>query len=191
MKLRSLLILTTLFLSHVIDVRAQQDPQFSQYMFNSLHYNPAFAGVEGVARFTAVHRTQWLGFNTTFDGNGGNPNTEVLNFSMPIAKVRGGVGVELSNDNLGPQNNFKALVSYGFNHRINQSIISIGIRGGIFAQTIDYDQLRPVQPDDPLLIDKSGRASQVKPDLAAGIWYSAPKYYFGIAMNHLIKAIPK
>lgn len=186
--MRYLILFVTLILAQALEVRAQQDPQFSQYMFNPLHYNPAYAGVEAGARITAVHRTQWLGFSTTFDGGGGNPNTEVLNFSMPLAKLRGGIGIELSNDNLGPQNNFKALASYGFNYKFNQSTISIGLRAGIFAQTIDYDQLRPVQPDDPLLVDKSGSATQIKPDMGAGIWFSAPKFYVGVAVNHLIRS---
>lgn len=188
MRAHSLAVFILISFGFGLEVLGQQDPQFSQYMFNSLHYNPAYAGIEGVARITAVHRTQWLGFSTSFDGNGGNPNTEVLNFSLPIRKLRGGAGVELSNDNLGPQNNFKALATYAFHYPIKEATISIGIRAGIFAQTIDYDQFRPVQPDDPLLVNKSGKTSQVKPDLAAGIWYSAPKYYLGVALNHLLQS---
>jgi len=171
-----------------LDSKAQQDPQFSQYMFNSLYYNPAFAGVDGLTRITALHRTQWLGYSTSFDGNGGNPNTEILNISRPIDKIKGGVGFELFNDHLGPQNNFKASLTYAFHFKLRESVISIGLRGGIFAQTINYDQYRPVQPDDPLLAGKAGKETQMKPDLAAGIWYNAPKYYLGVSMNHLIRS---
>jgi type IX secretion system PorP/SprF family membrane protein len=53
---------------------AQQDPQFSQYMFNTIYYNPAFSGVEGLTKITALHRSQWLGYTPTY-GDGGAPTT--------------------------------------------------------------------------------------------------------------------
>jgi len=68
---------------------AQQDPQFTHYMFNQLYFNPAYAGIEKGARFTALHRSQWLGYESTFDA-GGAPSTQLISFTMPLAPIRGG-----------------------------------------------------------------------------------------------------
>jgi len=78
----SLVLATFAFLPQ--KVQAQQDAQFTQYMFNTIYYNPAYAGVEGVTRFSAIHRTQWLGFSTSFDGPGGNPQTQVISAVTPL-----------------------------------------------------------------------------------------------------------
>ena len=66
---------------------AQQDPLFTQYMFNNLYMTPAFAGVDGVTRFTAVHRSQWLGYQSSF-GDGGAPTTQLVSFNTPIYKLQ-------------------------------------------------------------------------------------------------------
>ena len=66
---------------------AQQDPQFSQYMFSSLYFNPAYAGTEGVTKLTAFHRSQWLGYQSTYD-DGGAPTTQLITFSTPVLRLK-------------------------------------------------------------------------------------------------------
>jgi len=68
------------------NVSAQQDAQFSQYMFNSIYVTPAAAGIDGVTRFTALHRSQWLGYESSF-GGGGAPTSQLITFSTPIQTV--------------------------------------------------------------------------------------------------------
>ena len=65
---------------------AQQDPQFSQYMFNTLYYNPGFAGVDGVTKLTAMHRSQWTGYQPTV-GGGGAPITQIVSMTAPLFKI--------------------------------------------------------------------------------------------------------
>ncbi len=78
-------------------VFAQQDPLFTQYMFNNLYMTPAFAGVDGVTRLSAIHRSQWLGYQSSF-GDGGAPTTQMVSFNTPIYKLRSGAGVYVMND---------------------------------------------------------------------------------------------
>jgi len=73
---------------------AQQDAQFTQYMFNTLYYNPAYAGVEGYTTVTAMHRSQWLGYESTFDGPGA-PNTQYVGITTPIFRIPGGFGIHV------------------------------------------------------------------------------------------------
>jgi len=187
MRSRHLIILLIAILCSVQKIIAQQDAQFSQYMYNTLYYNPAFAGVEGVTKFTLVHRTQWAGFKTSFDGSGGNPTTQVLSATTPIFKIKGGVGLHIVNDNLGPQNNIEVQLSYAYHREIKDAKISAGLRIGIFSQTLDFSKYRPVDINDPLLLLK-GRESQIRPDMALGFYYRARKYYGGISLNHVLKS---
>lgn len=167
--------------------RGQQDPQFTQYMFNTLYYNPAFAGVDGVTKLTAMHRSQWLGYQPSF-GGGGAPTTQIISLNTPIFKLNSGFGAYVVNDQLGPQNNLEVQASYAYHLGIKDGKLSLGLRAGIYSQTLNFDLYRAIEPNDPLLAGKDGKLSQIKPDLAAGIFYRKEKYYGGIGFSHLIKS---
>jgi type IX secretion system PorP/SprF family membrane protein len=167
-----------------VRVFAQQDPQFTQYMFNQLYFNPAHAGIEGITRFSALHRTQWLGYQPTFD-NGGAPATQLVTFSSPLYKLNSGIGAYISNDRVGPLNNVEIQFSYAYHKAIGSGKLSAGIRTGIYSQTVNFDRYRPVSPDDPL-INSKGKASQGRPDLALGINYRTEKFYLGVSSVHLL-----
>src|SRR5437868_1866273 len=83
---------------------AQQDAQFSQYMFNGLYLNPGYAGIEGVTRATLISRTQWLGYRAT-EYEGGAPNSQVLSVTTKLPKNYGGAGLYMLLDRLGPIQN--------------------------------------------------------------------------------------
>ena len=165
---------------------AQQDPQFSQYMFNTLYFNPGFAGVDGVTKLTAIHRSQWLGYQPTF-GGGGAPTTQIISMTTPLFKINSGFGAYIVNDKLGPQNNLEAQASYAYHLGVKESKLSFGLRAGLYSQTINFNQYRATNPDDPLL-DGKGKESQVRPDVAMGIFFRKEKYYAGISFNHLVKS---
>ena len=165
---------------------AQQDPQFTQFMFNTLYYNPGYAGVDGVTKLTAIHRSQWLGYQPSF-GGGTAPTTQILSMSTPIYKLNSGFGAYILNDKLGPQNNLEVQATYAYHLGIKESKLSLGVRLGAYSQTINFDQYRATDPNDPLL-NASGKQSQVRPDLAVGAFFRKEKYYAGVSFNHLIKA---
>ncbi|MBM3177989.1 MAG: type IX secretion system membrane protein PorP/SprF [Bacteroidetes bacterium] len=173
-----------LILVPAVTVLAQQDPQFTQYMFNNLYFNPAHAGIEGITRVTALHRTQWLGYQPTFE-DGGAPSTQLMTFSSPLYKLNSGIGAYISNDRLGPLNNVEIQASYAYHLALGGGKLSAGIRTGIYSQTINFDRYRAVSPDDPL-INTKGKASQGRPDLAVGLNYRTEKYYLGFSSVHLL-----
>ncbi len=166
-------------------VRAQQDAQFSQYMFNHIYVTPAAAGIDGVTRFTAVHRSQWLGYESTF-GGGGAPTSQLLTFSTPIHKLKSGFGAYVLHDQLGPQNNLEIQAMYAYHLGIKDSKLSIGIKVGAYSQTIDGGQYTPIQEGDPVIIE--GKETQIKPDIGMGVMFRSEKYYAGVGFNHLTKA---
>ena len=163
---------------------AQQDPQFTQYMFNTLYYNPGYAGVEGVTKLTAIHRSQWLGYSPT-SGGGGAPTTQILSMTAPIFKINSGFGAYVVNDRLGPQNNLEAQASYAYHLGIKDGKLSLGVRAGIFSQTINANLYRALQNPDPALPTEN--SSQIRPDLALGAFFRKEKYYAGVSFDHLTK----
>lgn len=180
---RKILVLIVL-LAVVKPVLGQQDPQFSQYMFNDLYNNPGYSGVMGVTNFMAIYRSQWVGYSGTYD-QGGAPSTFLASFNTPIFRVRSGAGFYFLNDNIGPQNNIQFMASYAYHLGVGNGKLSFGVRAGVFGQSIDFEQYRAVNPDDPLLLN--GKESQYRPDMGVGIYYKAEKYYAGVSLNHLLK----
>jgi type IX secretion system PorP/SprF family membrane protein len=166
-------------------VFAQQDAVISQYMFNNLYLTPAFAGVDGVTRASALHRSQWLGYQSSSD-DGGAPMTQLVTFVTPINKLRSGAGIYISNDRLGPQNNLEAQLSYAYHLGIKESKLSFGVKVGMYSQSINGTYYRYIHGGDPLIL--TGKESQIRPDLGAGLFYRAEKYYVGAGFNHLLKS---
>lgn len=183
---RKKLVIVALMLAGSWQVYAQQDPQFTQYMFNTLYYNPGYAGVEGLTKLTAIHRSQWLGYQPSF-GGGSAPTTQIVSMTTPIYKLNSGFGAYIVNDKLGPQNNLEAQASYAYHLGIKESKLSIGVRLGIYSQTINFDQYRATDPNDPLL-NATGKQSQVRPDMAIGAFFRKEKYYAGVSFSHLIQS---
>jgi type IX secretion system PorP/SprF family membrane protein len=166
---------------------AQQDPQVTQYMFNNIYLTPAAAGVDGVTRFTALHRSQWQGYQSSFDP-GGAPTTQLLTFTSPIFKLNSGFGAYVLNDKAGPLNTLEVQGMYAYHLGVKDSKLSIGLKVGLYSQTIDFDVYRAINPDDPFLLDKTGKESQIRPDVGLGLLYRSEKYYAGIGFNHVTKA---
>jgi type IX secretion system PorP/SprF family membrane protein len=184
---RKLILICIVVASACGKLLAQQDPQFTQYMFNTLYFNPGFAGVEGVTKITAIHRSQWLGYSPT-NGGGGAPTTQVITFTAPIFKLNSGFGAHIVNDQLGPFNNLEAQAAYSYHLAIKDSKLSFGLRAGMYSQTINFGLYRYVNPNDPLLKDKDGSVSQIKPDVSMGVFWRKEKYYVGVSFNHLINS---
>lgn len=180
-------ILTCLLMLIGAAAFAQQDPQFTQYMFNNLYYNPGYSGVEGTTKVSMLYRSQWSGYTPTFYG-GGAPTSQMVTFSTPIYKLNSGFGAYVLNDQLGPQNNLEAQVSYAYHLGLKDAKLSFGLRAGVYSQTINTKLYRFIDLDDPNLPKDPGRYVQIKPDLAAGLFFRKEKFYLGAGFNHLTQA---
>jgi type IX secretion system PorP/SprF family membrane protein len=130
---------------------AQQDAQFSQYMFNTLFLNPAYAGVEGQTKFQLIHRSQWTTYQSSFN-DGTAPITQ--NFSVNHAYEIEEWSREyiLLNDRLGPFKKFRGTGSYAYHFPVKNGKLSLGYRGGIYSQGIDFEKVQTIDPDDPILV---------------------------------------
>lgn len=128
-KLITALIFLVLFLCPVL---SQQDPLSSQYMFNTLTYNPGVAGTSGMICATAINRQQWVGFE-------GAPSTTVFNISAPVSpfKISSGIGLLVESDNVGFDKDINLSASYSYILDLGISKLGIGISLGMLNKTID------------------------------------------------------
>ena len=181
----SLLLLTALAPGWVgSTVLAQQDPQFSLYMYNPLYYNPAAAGSEGVSRLQVTQRTQYAGYQPTITGDGGAQSTQLVSFNMPLAKIKSGVGIYAFNDKLGAVLNQAVQVAYAYRMTLKNGTLALGVQAGMYNRGINYGELfRSRDPNDPSI--PTGQISQAKPDLSAGVYYNSTDYWLGVSMTHL------
>jgi len=161
---------------------AQQDSHFSHYYFNQLFFNPATAGSENVTRFQAIYRTQYTGYQSTFD-DGGAPVSQVISANMPLKMIKSGVGLSFVNDKIGSSIQRDLKLSYAYHIPVGGSQLAIGVNGGLYTRGIDYGRLRPRDDNDPLL--GTGVVSQSSLDLGAGAYFYNPSYSIGLSVNHL------
>jgi len=164
---------------------AQQDAQFSQYMFNNLYTNPGYAGLEGAPKFTAIHRTQWAGYG---DGSGGGaPQDQILTASIPVHLLKGGVGVQLTHDKIGPNTNLDVLISYAYHINLGGGKLGLGLRSGILNSYSGGPRVA-TDPNDVVVENLDNKnLNQMSPDFALGVFYNHSKFYVGASLNHLVK----
>ncbi len=159
----------------------QKDPQFSQFMLNQLFYNPAVSGSGELTRVQLTHRSQYAGYQAAIDGDGGI-STQLLTFSMPVRNF--GIGFYALNDRIGAYSGQDVQLSLAYKIPVAAGMLSVGGRAGVYRQALDFDRLRPLEPDDPIL--GSGTVAQMRPDASAGVHYESDKFHLGLSGVHLL-----
>jgi len=185
------LIIASLFMVIMVHpVFSQQDPLTSQYMFNTLTYNPGVAGVSGMLCATAINRQQWVGFK-------GAPSTTVFNISAPVKpfKIKSGVGLLVESDNIGFDKDINLSLSYSYHLAVGQGLLGIGINLGMLNKTLNptweipKDDSHTDPAGDPLIPEN--KESSVVFDAGLGFYYKADKYYASLSVTHLNQPIIK
>lgn len=166
---------------------AQQDPHFSQYMFNKSYWSPALTALDGKGSVSVISRAQWVGYEPTIEADGGAPSTQYLNFSTPISlkKLPLGIGVNVIYDKVGPINTIETHVSLAYHKRLNRGTLSFGIRPELINRALSGDVLRFVDSDDPF--NSQQQESQVVMDLSFGVGYSTEEFILAAGVNHLLQ----
>ncbi len=164
---------------------AQQDALYSQYMFNGLVLNPAYAGNKGVLNINLVNRNQWVGQKVE-----GAPQTQALTADGSFMDGKVGLGVHLINDKVGAQSQQIAMFSYAYKIPVSETAdLSFGLGGGVANFVLDGTQLTTTQQGDQAI--PTERISHFTPDVNFGVYLSHEKYYVGLSTTHLITLKPK
>ena len=166
--------------------QAQSDPFFSHYMFNPSYYNPGWMGDIQTGFASFQHRSQWAGYTSSFDGAGGSPSSQQLSFIVPTNGLISTTGINIIRDMAGPIANVWVRAGGAYNFEIRQGVISVGLMPGLVSQSLNFNQLRFEDPNDPFA-KPQGNETQIKPDLAAGIFFNSFTGYFaGIGVGNLL-----
>ena len=163
-------------------VLAQQDAQFTQYMYNGMYYNPAYAGKEGGFRFSALHRSQWANYSTS-SGQRGAPVSQLLTAQGRLDAKNIGYGLTIVNDNIGASSNLEINLQGAYHKQIRRSTLSFGASIGMFSSSIDYGELIVVNPEPNL--PTLGKENQMNINFSAGFLFDRGNYYIGLSSRHL------
>ncbi len=157
--------------------QAQQDPMFTKYMFNTLIYNPAYAGTKDHLSIGLLHRDQWVKLE-------GAPTTQTLTIHTPLKGKRIAIGGSLLHDDIGISKEIKLNGYYAYHIDFKgKSRLSVGVSGGVSNWQADFSQLRLDNPNDPSLM---GNMQKFLPVVGAGVFYYNDLFYVGFSTPNIL-----
>lgn len=157
---------------------AQQDAQYTQYMYNTININPAYAGSRGVLSVFGLHRTQWVGLD-------GAPVTNTVSINTPINGTNIGMGLSFVNDRIGPtdENAISADISYTV--KTSETFkLSFGIKATANMFNLDVNKLNPADQGDPRLMNLNNNFT---PNIGAGAYFHSDKMYLGLSVPNFFE----
>lgn len=157
---------------------AQQDAQYTQYMYNTITVNPAYAGSRGVLSITGLHRSQWAGLD-------GAPKTQTVSINTPVSgKV--GLGLSVVNDKLGPtqETYFDGTFSYTLSVSDDGKKLSFGLKASAHLLNIDFSELNQYVPQ---LTSSNNIDNKFSPNIGAGVYYHSNKFYLGLSVPNFLE----
>ncbi|VXB26058.1 Type IX secretion system membrane protein, PorP/SprF family [Flavobacterium sp. 9R] len=157
---------------------AQQDAQFTQYMYNTININPAYAGSRGAMSIFALHRTQWVGLD-------GAPTTNAASLNTPLNNSNLGLGVSFVNDEIGPtsENTISADLSYTI-PTSETFKLSFGMKATANLFDLNINKLNPLDQGDPQF---QNLRNVFTPNIGAGIYFHSDKAYIGFSVPNFIQ----
>lgn len=174
-----LFIIVLVFLSE--NAFAQQDAHYTQYMYNTLSINPAYAGSRNRISFVGLHRSQWAGLE-------GAPRTQTLSIHSPIgAKKRVGLGLNVINDQIFIAN--ETFIDINFSYSLQMSYkakLAFGIKAGGHLLDINYSEATPLNNGDPLATNQEDINNRLLPQVGTGLFYYNDHFYAGLSVPNLL-----
>jgi len=164
-----------------LSILAQQDPQYSQYQFNQMVINPAYAGNKDALSAVIDIRKQWGGFQ-------GAPSTQSFSFHGPLKKKRIGLGLSAYNDAIGPKRVTAAYSNISYILQLSSKLkLSFGLRAGFVNYVFDFNKMNYKDPGETNAFANMS-SNKIKPDFDAGIYLKSNSFYAGFSATHLNSA---
>jgi len=174
----------------LLPVYGQQSSQYSLFALNKYNFNPAYAGLDNSLSITGVYRKQWVDLP-------GSPTVQNINFHLPLYILKGGFGINIENEEQGPERTTSATASYNYWMPIGKrNLLTIGLAGGLLEKSLDGTQLRA--PDgiygDPTSLDHNDsslpqtKVSARTPIFNAGVYFQSPRYEVGISVTNITES---
>jgi len=178
-KILSVIMLILLF---GFDSIGQQDPMYTQYMYNTLSVNPAYAGSRDALSIIGLIREQWVGID-------GAPSTQSLTLHSPIYNENMGLGLTVVNDRVGPINQTMLFADYSYSIRTTPNAkLAFGLKAGVNILQADLLSLHPHTPGDPAIYNVE---NTLLPNVGVGVFYYSDKGYVGLSVPKLLQQVIK
>ncbi len=161
-------------------LQAQQDPQYTQYMYNMNVVNPAYAGSADVLSFGMLYRTQWVGFD-------GAPKTFTFAGHAPVSE-RVGLGLSVISDEIGPVKETNAYADFSYTLPVgNLTRLALGVKAGATFHNIGLNGITLIDPNDIFFNENINGAT---PNVGAGAYLYIPnKYYVSLSVPNILSAV--
>lgn len=160
---------------------AQQDAQYTQFMYNKLGFNPAFAGSVESTEVQAIFRQQWLGLNDA-------PSSQIATLNTPLTSNGTGVGARLSRVTVGLEQQYNVEGNYAYRFPIGRGTrLGLGVSASARYFNVEYQNATPVQGGGVDIAIPGGMESKVLPNFGAGVYIDGPSYYVGISVPRLLQ----
>jgi type IX secretion system PorP/SprF family membrane protein len=166
-----------LVLGQVESVWAQQDPMFTQYMFNTLSINPAYAGSKDFLSATVIHRSQWVNFE-------GAPVTQSVTIHSPLRNESISLGGSVINDAFGPVKQTGIYIDGSYRIFMGNRRLSFGLKGGVNLFSANLLDLNPLVENDASFA--ANISKKPLPNFGAGVMYYTRKWYVGASVPKLL-----
>ncbi len=164
----------------IATLSAQQDAQYTQYMYNTMSVNPAYAGSRGQFSAAGLYRSQWVGLD-------GSPETFTLNLHSPIRNSRLGYGLSIVKDNIGEgvvsETYLDAVISYTIDVSLDGKL-SFGLKAGGNILNLDFNGLRNFDLEP---VNTDNIENRFSPNVGIGVYYHTNKFYAGLSAPNLLQ----
>lgn len=174
-KIKLILVLIVVVLS--VDSYAQQDPEYTQYMYNMNVINPAYAGSKGTLSIGLLGRLQWVNIE-------GAPKTFTLSANAPIGN-NVGLGVSVIADKIGPVSEQNLYADFSYTIKTSEEgKLAFGLKGGATLHSLDALSLTTIDPNDPAALDFENR---IFPNFGVGVFYYTDNFYVGLSLPNMLE----
>ncbi|WP_421813731.1 type IX secretion system membrane protein PorP/SprF [Flagellimonas sp.] len=176
---RNCCLLALVFLSVMSTATAQQDPQYTQYMYNTQVVNPAYAGNREVLSFGLLGRTQWASLK-------GSPETGTFTVNSPIGLYDNmGLGLSIVYDRIGPAMESNVVIDYSYSLNLSfDTKLSFGLKAGLDMLDVDYSKLNIFDPNDPHF--QTNVDNELQPQIGAGLYLNTDRFYAGLSVPNFL-----
>lgn len=172
-KIFSFVLILTALVSY-----GQQNAQFTQYMYNTINVNPAYAGSRGALSMFGLYRAQWVGLD-------GAPETSCFSMHTPFSNSNVGLGISLINDKIGPTNQNDLSIDFSYTIRTSEKYkLSFGLKATGYLFNLDVNKLNPVDQADPQFQNFD---NVFKPNIGAGVYFRSDRMYVGLSVPSFIQ----
>ena len=178
MKMKKVITFFTAIILYSITANAQYDAMFTQYMFNEMYINPAYAGSKEAMAVNLTHRQQWVNFP-------GRPITSAFTLHGPLSNNKMGLGISVLNEQIGKLSRNLVYINYAYRIKTGEKgHLAFGLMAGIHNQINKLSELKPSETGDIQVSQNT--PSLITPNFGTGIYYSTKKFYAGISIPRMV-----